>query len=374
MTSTRTNRTTPQAIGRRLRRARGFSLVELLTVMFIISLLIGLLIPSLNAARNVAKKTATSAALASLTTALDMFRNDNERGFSQTNGYPPSFAHPRMVASGGDDLFEPYLGECPFLDQSTKPVITGAHWLPAMLMGFDQQGYIKRSTVPKKNDLRDEPWNWYTPDPLDTGRALDRVGFYADPGSLKTVLTGRLAGKSNDDLFGGQTTFRDHIENLPVIIDHFGQPILYYVANANGKTTNLVEEKRDQDNVYTGPTDKPGPPFYFHQDNEAFTGNEMMRGWDFDGEHPIAFAGEEFNADELTDPTNDDARRSFARFIIDRTLLRSLEAKRDNDETILTTTPLRPVNPDSYLLISAGVDGRYGTSDDVTNFPLAIEE
>ena len=32
-----------------------------------------------------------------------------------------------------------------------------------------------------------------------------------------------------------------------------------------------------------------------------------------------------------------------------------------------------PVNDDSYLLISAGVDWRYGTNDDITNFPLAVE-
>ena len=42
-------------------RFRAFTLIELLTVMFIISLLIGLLIPALNAARNAAKKTATKA-------------------------------------------------------------------------------------------------------------------------------------------------------------------------------------------------------------------------------------------------------------------------------------------------------------------------
>jgi len=32
------------------------------------------------------------------------------------------------------------------------------------------------------------------------------------------------------------------------------------------------------------------------------------------------------------------------------------------------TTTQRPYRPDSYILISAGVDGLYGTSDDITNF------
>ncbi len=39
----------------------------------------------------------------------------------------------------------------------------------------------------------------------------------------------------------------------------------------------------------------------------------------------------------------------------------------------LDKAQLRPVNADSFLLISAGVDGRYGTNDDITNFPLAVE-
>ena len=30
--------------------------------------------------------------------------------------------------------------------------------------------------------------------------------------------------------------------------------------------------------------------------------------------------------------------------------------------------PVKPVNPDTYLLISAGPDGIYGTNDDINNF------
>ena len=166
------------------------------------------------------------------------------------------------------------------------------------------------------------------------------------------------------------------MRHLPVIVDDFSQPILYYVANANGRPTNIVEDERDEKNEYTGGDQREGPPYYFHQDNQLFTGTKDEPGWDFDGEHAIADSGANLNADELSDPENLESRNTFARFILDRTLLRSLEAQReqdDGDTTIKPGTPLRPVNPDSYLLISAGVDGRYGTSDDVTNFPLAVE-
>ena len=83
-------RFSPPLMVSRIRRCRAFSLVELLTVMFIISALIAILVPSLNAARNSAKKTSTIATLNALKGGLDLFRNDNERQFARTNGYPPS--------------------------------------------------------------------------------------------------------------------------------------------------------------------------------------------------------------------------------------------------------------------------------------------
>jgi len=43
-------------------------------------------------------------------------------------------------------------------------------------------------------------------------------------------------------------------------------------------------------------------------------------------------------------------------------------------ETIPPTQPLRPVNPDTYLLISPGADGLYGTPDDLSNMPAFLEQ
>ena len=141
---------------RRKRRWRAFSLVELLTVMFIISALIAILVPSLNAARNSAKKTSTMATLNALKAGLELFRGDNERQFARTNGYPTSFALPRMLDPSGHDIFGSHVGAYPFVE--INPVVTGAHWLVAMLMGADQKGYIQRKTVTQRNNLRYEPW------------------------------------------------------------------------------------------------------------------------------------------------------------------------------------------------------------------------
>ena len=171
---------------------------------------------------------------------------------------------------------------------------------------------------------------------------------------------------------------RISLRQLPVIVDAFGQPILYYVANANGRTSNMLEDEREEDNMYTGGAQQDGPPFYFHQDNHQFTGDENVVGWDFDGPHKISHSGEDYTAQELTDATNALAKDSFSRFIIDRTLYRTMLSGPGAEAggpagNVSENTQLRPVNADSFLLISAGVDGRYGTLDDITNFPLAVE-
>ena len=345
-------------------RRAAFSLVELLTVIFIITLLIGILVPSINGARNAAKKATTGKALASIRVGLEMFKSDNEADFRLTNGYPPSFAHPPIHK---DYDFRPHLGQFPFRpseSQTDQPVVYGAHWLPAMLIGVDSQGYVKRSSVPR--NLQDEPWRWYTNTALEDGRILERQSLYMDVGSVRTRLTKDLPGQPPES---GAYQFPDWdtMKTLPVMVDAFDQPILYYVARAHGKTTNMVEDRRDVTNSYAGGDQGKGTPFYFHEDNEGFTGTEIEEesGWDFGNREPfhgISKPGADLTAVTITDVEN---RDTFARYIIDRKIYKAIELNPD----VTSTAPLRPVNADSFLLISAGPDGRYGSNDDVTNMP-----
>ncbi len=350
-------------------RRSAFSLVELLTVIFIIGLLIAILVPSLSAARNAAKKMTTSKELDSIKVGLEMFKNENGPEFPQTNGYPPSFAHPPIPGALTQE--EARLGKFPFLE--SKPAVTGAHWLPAMLMGVDTLGYIKRSTVPNKDNLREKPYFWYQPKPpiedpfADVRSTLSRGGPYVDV-ALPTKKTKDLPGRANTALFRDW----DKIQDLPVVVDAFDQAILYYVANAHGRTSNMVANEHPPDNNYPGGPQEDGPPFYFHQDNMGFTGNgtsETERGWDFGNsgaKHTIALSGADQTAVDLRDPDNPNNRETFARYIIDRKLYRDFA---NHQSPPPPTTPLRPVNAEGYLLISAGVDGRYGTNDDVSNLP-----
>ena len=351
-----------------------FTLIELLTVVFIISLLIGILIPSVNAARNAAKKATTATTINVIKVALEMFKNDNESNFRKTNGYPPSFAHPRISGY----TFDSFEGRFPFYDpvsESSPPVVYGAHWLPAMLMGADNLGYVRRSSVPE--DLRDEPWCWYPTQDVSTActnptRTIDRAPFYLDPGNTKTRATKDLPGRPPPSDVRAFPDW-DLMGSLPVIIDAFGQPILYYVANKHGRKTNMVEEMHLQDNDMYNRTamQEQGVPYYFHQDNEGFTGtvssdpaaNEALLGWQFGGRpggHAIGTPGDKLLPADLILVDN---RDTFARYIIDRKIYAALSA------STASSAPLRPVNADTYLLISAGPDGRFGTVGDVSNLP-----
>ena len=195
-----------------------------------------------------------------------------------------------------------------------------------------------------------------------------------DPGNVRTLATNKLPGRPPEDLPKYFPDW-DTMESLPVIVDGFDQPILYYVASTHGKTTNMLEDERDENNDYTGGSSEQtvGVPFYFHQDNIGFTGDsvsdgtgdpeEKNTGWDFgnrDRPHAISRSGAELRGAQIISPNN---RDTFARYIIDRKIYASemlLEERK---------VPLRPVNADSYLLISAGPDGLFGTNDDVTNLP-----
>jgi len=141
--------------------------------------------------------------------------------------------------------------------------------------------------------------------------------------------------------------------------------VLYYVATRGGSMQNMVENEHDPQNRYPD-----GKPIYFHQDNVGFTGwadsageVDPKEGWDFGGggDHRIAFHGADLTALDIDDARNKD---SFARYILDVNAFRAIREEIRSDKS-----PLRPVRRDSYLLITPGPDGLYGTNDDVSNIP-----
>lgn len=141
---------------------------------------------------------------------------------------------------------------------------------------------------------------------------------------------------SLDDLYASAAgfTFTDEVALLCDVFpsvtnrttgERMGMPILYYKAN----TSNLLNDANDPTN-----TDN----IYNYKDNHAFL--DLGLPWDTSIKPPL-FQG-------ATGPEG----RVFYEAILDESAL-----------------PIeRPHNKNSYILISAGWDGIYGTKDDVFNF------
>ena len=309
-----------------------FTLVELLTVISIIALLLAILMPSLRGARDSAKDVNTKAIIKAIDGGLELFKGENELDYRSSGGYPSSHAGPDIYAQA----------------PPTVDILYGAHWLPRMLLGKDSRGYVRRKDVPR--DLLAKPEEWYEDPPDGYDKILPRLGPYIPPDGVKLVKTRELQGVPGSD------TLMDPALEAPVIVDAFGRPILYYAANPFGKILAqpaLGTYASDDSGQRTG--------IFVHEDNWGFTGKSDAhddRGMNFTPRegHKIA------NFGLTTSATIDDDPYTFTYYILDHGIYSDTGDGDDNDRIV---TPLRK---NSYLLITTGRDGVYGTPDDVNNF------
>ncbi len=303
-------------------RGRGFSLVELLTVVGIIALLIGILIPALNSARISARKATSGQTLKAAAAGLEMFHKD-------FNAYPDSRRR-----------LDPLVG-IPVSQDDNQP-LNGAHWLARALAGHDLAGIDVGGEFLK--DRVGGGLDWTRPEVRDT---------YKDPRSRRP----RYMDKS--ELFkrdveigtGGPGTGRY------VLIDAFEFPVLYYRANARARS-------------FAGPGTGLNEPYVYVQcDNGDITGADgcdINDSWNLTGKprrHGLGIAvcmsggnpDYETKADNCTTASPPHQGFTFAGYLHDHRVHEG-------------GGQLRPLNPETYLLISPGADGLYGTLDDVKNF------
>ena len=295
-------------IFRKSNKKRAFTIVELLTVMSIIVLLIGLLVPALSKVKIYARKVKQSAQFHSIDVAMELFNTEHE-------GYPNS--------SAKDEKGVSYCGAMKLCEAMMGQDLLGFHPDSKFRMdGKDGDGgtvlypaSLDTSTPEGKENLRSRKGPYLQ---LENANASPLWGLYSSrPGNV-----GSLNG------------------NLPVLCDVYtnvdnastgkkgGMPILYYKAN----TTNTQHEPNSLPTAWNNDNGN----IYNYLDNDELVVKGKVP-WEPAATHPMG---------------SDVTPKIF------------YESTRNTNISTLS----RPYRPDSYILMSAGFDGLYGTPDDVFNF------
>jgi len=226
-------------------------------------------------------------------------------------------------------------GEYPRSDwhPQLSPDYCGTQKLAEALLGWDLLGFHPDSHWQADGKSRDDTHFFYDPaNPVDMDK---RRGRYLE---LATTNAFKLGGP--DGLFNNAGPLAPHtfvicdvfgVKKITIIqpgpagkTDVFkaGTPILYYRANTSRKT---IEIGRPEDRIYNC------------LDNQALISLKRL-------------------PDQIKDHRLGDSSGMFQFFY--------QEYIRDPK---ITARPW-PYRPDSYILISAGADGEYGTNDDIRNF------
>jgi type II secretory pathway pseudopilin PulG len=294
------------------RKKIGFTIVELLTVMSVIALLLGLLVPALNLVRKMAKDTKQRGQFHSIDVALEMFNSEND-------GYPCSN----------------------FLGSSEYTV--GAHHLAEALLGRDLLGFDPQTTWDAQADETALVYGCSSGDVTDREASLERrKGPYLASENVEAFQIYQLYSDTGNVYDGNDfpsPVLTDCYRIRTVILSNgkqvkAGTPILYYKANTSSKLfpDAFVDDIAD--------VNTPGY-IYDSRDNEELIALGHMMNQTQQHHFGTGYG----------DAAGHDGRQIFYDAITNPKI-----------------TIARPYNATSYLLISAGFDGIYGTTDDIYNF------
>ncbi len=302
----------------------GLTLVEILVVVGVIAILAGMLLPAISMVRRTAREAKQKVQFTAIDLALATFKNDH-------GDYPPS------------DRYT-WLEETAQTENSS-----GAQKLAEALLGWDLLGFHPDSGFradgmnrwPYRVGTTTHAAGTYFLYDRTVDRDMDRRrSRYLDLDTANAVRLGVSGG--NDGLFNLGAAGVPLAPETFVLGDAFGKgkevvlrdgkrkraglPVLYYRANATGKAREDVYDNRDNDYLVV--------------------------------------------AKEQTDLTQRGSAPARAQGNLWNPLAGAVSTFYDNitDWRASTDSFRVPHKPDSYILISAGNDGFYGTDDDIYNF------
>jgi type II secretory pathway pseudopilin PulG len=309
----------------------GFTIVELLTVMSIIILLIGLLVPALNRVRRYATRVKQKAQFHAMSIALEQFN-------AEYDGYPDSNAR--------DDQGQPYCGSMKLCEA---------------MVGQDLKGYNPKSRF-RYREINLDATTKYYPNPVPAtgtpayenyniaGRKmylqLENANAYQLGDIYTTAVLGDTSGDHGFFAYSPDTFVLCDVYNRVTNIKtgkKIGMPILYYRADLT-KT------------MFPGPNDTPqairnglstSGYIYNVYDNQNLIEKGLPWDTSVTAMHPLSINWS--SGTVYPKPFYDMIRNP------------------------MIPTGDRPYRQDSYILLSAGFDGLYGTVDDVFNFAVLGE-
>ncbi len=342
--------------GKKMKRS-GFTILELLTVIGIIAMLVAILVPGIQKVKNMARDVAQKAALHDIEVGIEAFRKDYD-------DFPESNARgslPNQVVCGAQVLAEAMIGRN---GQGFDPLTT---WDPVYEMNA---GGVLFHTKMYPTISGSSPYEVTAADIYASqakGSNADQIALARDRQRRAYIGMGDLGAYTMEELYGAGSTgdvFPSTDAYLsPVLTDVYrhkkievggesiraGMPILYYKA-----------DDRTDEFMTSSNFDKDDPTanvmwmmyrswVYNYDDNQAIcdlepkldAASQEKHVWDPEYQDSSKFNGQP-----------DQGMKEF---------YESIRNKKVNKFNL-------PYNPDRYLLVSAGVDGIYGTQDDITNF------
>jgi len=311
---------------KRILKESGFSLIELLVVISIITLLIGFLATGIQGVKRHATNLRQKANFHAIEVGLELFEKDYD-------DYPPSRVLPDATTT-------------------TEPVVCGAQHLAEALVGRDLRGFDPESNwyAPAEDETIYASKNKESDDEDVAASRARRWKLFIELKKMGAFVMHDLYDNYNKGVYSTEDPCVPDDFRAPVITDIFrqkkvkvsykenpewaGSPILYYKANSGSRLFKKVPE----------PSDELAGWIYNSQDNQGIIELGTVKDPEvkhyFSEEHTYTDGGQPRTGVHLFYKTITNPKVSYD----------------------------KPFNAATFILISAGRDGIYGTSDDITNF------